>query len=93
MSWCSVSVLYFKKHATLQTFYPVCYLKNTYIVTIAFKMTVQKRTWEENYKFIFHIISYMIIFLFDEINGNLFFLEEAEPCNRPKLAESIRIII
>ena len=50
--------------------------------------TVQKRTWEENYKFKFHIS--------DEINGNLFLLEEAESVrrmhrDRPKLAESVRV--
>ena len=32
--------------------------------------TVQKRTWEENYEFKFHIS--------DEINGKLFIMEEAE---------------
>ena len=47
---------------------------------------VQKRTWEENDKFKFHIS--------DEINGNLFLLEEAESIrrlawDRPKLVETI----
>ena len=50
--------------------------------------TVQKRTWEENDKFIFHNI-------IDEINGNLFLLEEAEsirrmPRDNSELAVSIR---
>ena len=36
--------------------------------------TVQKRTWEENGKFMFHIS--------DEINGNLFLLEEADSVRR-----------
>ena len=37
MSSCSVVCLVlFKKHATIQTFYPVCYLKITYLVTTDF---------------------------------------------------------
>ena len=49
---------------------------------------VQKRTWEENDKFIFDIS--------DEINGNLFLLEEVEsvrriPRDRQKLAEHVRV--
>ena len=32
MSSCSVVCPIFKKHATIQTFYPVCYLKNFYLV-------------------------------------------------------------
>ena len=44
--------------------------------------TVQKRQaeWEENDKFKFHI--------FDEINGNLFLLEEAESIWRPDIGQN-----
>ena len=49
--------------------------------------TVQKRTWEENDKIMFHIS--------DEINGNLFFIGSREhtarmPGDRPKLTENVR---